>query len=139
MKSQLLSGFGSVLEREGRRMLSRPIYFVLIVVMPLLTMTVPHAIFRQGVPRKLPIAVCDLDHSKLSRGLSRSLAANPYLRVTDQVTDAESGRQLLLSGRVYMLVVLPRDLERDVDLGLFSETCQLLQQPMVFRGRHCQS
>ncbi len=117
MESQLLSGFGSVLEREGRRMLSRPIYFVLIVVMPLLTMTVPHAIFRQGVPRKLPIAVCDLDHSQLSRGLSRSLDANPYLRVTDQVTDAESGRQLLLSGRVYMLVVLPRDLERDVDLG----------------------
>ncbi len=117
MKSQLLSSFGSVLEREGRRMLSRPIYFVLIVVMPLLTMTIPHAIFRQGVPRKLPIAVCDLDHSQLSRRLSRSLDANPYLRVADQVPDAESGRQLILSGRVYMLVVLPRDLERDVNLG----------------------
>ena len=98
-------------------MLSRPIYLVLIVVMPLLTMTIPHVIFRQGVPRKLPIAVCDLDHSQLSRRLSRLLDANPYLRVSDQVTDAESGRQLILSGRVYMLVVLPRDLERDVNLG----------------------
>jgi len=119
MKGILLSSFRSVLEREGRRMLSRPIYFVLIVVMPLLAMTVPHAIFRQGVPRKLPIAVCDLDHSQLSRRLSRLLDANPYLRVAEQVTDAESGKQLILSGQVYMLVVLPKDLERDVNLGRF--------------------
>ncbi|HTY23183.1 MAG TPA: ABC transporter permease [Desulfomonilaceae bacterium] len=117
MNGRLLSSFGKVLEREGRRILSRPIYFVLIVVIPLLTMTIPHAIFRLGVPRKLPIAVCDLDHSQLSRHLSRLLDANSYLQVTYQVPNAESGRQLILSGRVYMLVVLPRDLERDVNLG----------------------
>lgn len=98
-------------------MLSRPIYFVLIVVMPLLTMTIPHAIFHEGVPRKLPIAVCDLDHSQLSRSISRLLNANPYLNVAYQVTDAESGKQLILSGRAYMLVVMPKDLERDVNLG----------------------
>lgn len=117
MKSSLLSSFGSVLEREARRTVSRPIYFVLIVVMPVLAMTVPHAIFREGVPRKLPVAVCDLDHSQLSRRLTRLLDANPYLRVADKVTDAESGRQLILSGRVSMLVVMPKDLERDVNLG----------------------
>lgn len=80
-------------------------------------MVVPRAIFQQGVPRHLPIAICGLDHSNLSRPIIRSLDANSYLQLRNQITDAETGRQLILSGRVYGLVILPEHLELDADLS----------------------
>ncbi len=87
------------------------------VALPLLAVLAPRTIFQQGVPRHLPIAICDLDHSELSRRIQRSLNGNSSLQVRDQVSDAEAGRQLILSGRVYGLVVLPEHLERDANLS----------------------
>ena len=105
-----------VLNREWGRIRSRPVYILLAVILPLIALLVPRAIFEHGVPRQLPIAICDLDHSDLSRHIIRSLEGNSHLQLRNQVTDTESGRQLVLSGQVYGLIVLPQHLERDADL-----------------------
>ena len=116
MNNLTTSPFWRVLNREWGRIRSRPVYVLLALVLPLIALLAPRAIFEHGVPRQLPIAICDLDHSDLSRQIIRSLEGNSHLQLRNQVTDPESGRQLVLSGRVYGLVILPQHLERDANL-----------------------
>ena len=75
------------------------------------------AIFSSGIPRELPVAVVDLDHSTLSRKLVRYLDASPALDVIDSFTSVHAGQQALQSGDIYALVSIPHDLERSVYRG----------------------
>lgn len=112
-----MPGIWSVACREFRRVSSTPYYAVLLVVLPLLAFALLVAIFRSGVPRDLPVAVVDEDHSALSRQVVRMIDATPGMRVAWQAPDAEAGRALVLENKAYALVTVPRDLERDVRRG----------------------
>ena len=107
-------GVAAVLMREFTRIASRRVYVLMTLVLPLLTFGLLTAIFNAGTPRKLPIAVYDADNSNLSRRLVRLLDAASTLSVTSRVTDLKEGRESILSGKSYALVVLPHDLERDL-------------------------
>jgi ABC-2 type transport system permease protein len=106
-------GVGATTARELRRMGSRPLYVLMIVILPLLSFVLLWAIFAGEVPRDLPIAVCDKDHSALSRKVVRLLDASAGLAVTQEVADAETGHSLIRQGKVYALILLPEHLERD--------------------------
>lgn len=103
--------------RELHRMGSRPLYFVVTIVLPLVCFLLIWAIFARGVARDLPAAVCDQDHSALSRKIVRMLDASPGVAVIHGVNDPEAGHLLIRQGRAYALVILPRHLERDVLAG----------------------
>ena len=85
---------------------------MLLLVLPLCTFALLWAMFAQGVPRDLPTAVCDLDNSPLSRRLVRMIDAAPTVRVSGRVSDPEQGKDMILKGHAYALVVLPEGLER---------------------------
>lgn len=67
--------------------------------------------FSAGIARDLPIGV-DLDHSRMSRGLTRYFDASPTMAVTAQYTDRADGDRALRGGDIYALVVLPDSLEK---------------------------
>lgn len=58
-------GIRATVRREYRRMAAEPIYALLLVILPLVAFGVLWAIFWQGVPRELPVAVLDRDHTAL--------------------------------------------------------------------------
>ncbi|MBZ0270029.1 ABC transporter permease [bacterium] len=87
------------------------------LVLPLLSFALLWVIFHQQTPRDLPIAVCDLDRSALSRQLIRMIDASPSMQVADRVQQPRDGRELILTGSAYALVLLPKDLERDAKRG----------------------
>jgi ABC-2 type transport system permease protein len=107
----------AVLRRELRRIASRPLEPLLLVVLPALALAFTWAIFSAGLPRELPVAVLDQDHSRLSRLLVRMIDATPSVRVAERPSDAKAAEDLVLSGRVYAYVLLPEGLERDVKRG----------------------
>jgi ABC-2 type transport system permease protein len=107
-------GFWSVMRRELGRVGGSLYYPVLLVVLPLLSFAILVAIFRSGVPRDLPIAVVDLDHTALSRQASRMIDATPSMRVAFQAASAQEARSLVLENKAYALVMIPEDFERDV-------------------------
>lgn len=107
-------GIGAVTIRELERMGSRPLYAMVMLVLPLFSFALCWAIFCRGVPRDLPIVVCDLDHSALSRRIVRMLDASAGLAVVRQTVDPESAYRLIKEGRSYALVLLPKDLQREV-------------------------
>ncbi len=107
----------AVLRRELRRIASRPLEPLLIVVFPVLALAFTYAIFSAGLPRDLPVAVVDQDHSRLSRQLIRMIDATPTIRVSDRPEDSRAAEELILRGRVYAYLLVPEGLERGIKRG----------------------
>lgn len=63
------------------------------------------------------VAVVDLDHSNLSRQITRFAQANPRLRVRLVTGDERQAQQALWAGEVEGYAVLPADLKRNVLRG----------------------
>ena len=68
------------------------------------------------VAQRMPVAVVDLDHSALSRQITRFAQASPRLAVQTLASEAEA-KQAFWEGRIVGYAVLPRDLKRDVLRG----------------------
>lgn len=88
---------------------------------PVLAVVLVVWIFSSAIPRNLPVGVMDEDHSALSRQLVRMLNASPGMQVVDEF-DSESSAQLALREvRVYGMINIPRDFERDIKRGIKAE------------------
>ncbi|MFB9952899.1 ABC transporter permease [Rhizobium puerariae] len=113
-KGQARPGLLLVFEREVLQFRKRPFLVFLTVILPLILMGVLAVVFSAGLATRLPIAVLDLDGSDLSRTIIRSVDATPDTAVAVNVGDLAEGRHLILAGKVHGLLMIPRNLERDV-------------------------
>ena len=107
----------NVVKRELKRIVDRPVVILVMVIMPIIITILFSSLFSEGVPRDLPVIVYDADHSALSRHLTRMIDASPAIRVAHIVSDEETGKNGIMSGQGYALVILPHHLERDVIRG----------------------
>lgn len=89
-------------------------FWWLMVLAPLGGMGVLWALLDTGALRKMPVALCDQDHSALSRRLTRWIDATPSMRITRVVSNPDEGEALLRTGKVYAFILIPRNFERDV-------------------------
>jgi ABC-2 type transport system permease protein len=110
-------GFWLVFWREIGWLRRRPFLFALTTIVPLAQMAFLAAIFSAGLATRLPIGVLDLDGSDLSRTIIRMVDATPSSAVAVSVGDLAEGHSLILSGKIHGLLMLPRDLQRDVFAG----------------------
>jgi ABC-2 type transport system permease protein len=139
-RSDFRFGFWLVFRRELARLRRRPFLFALITVFPLGLMTVLSLIFSAGLATHLSIGVLDLDDSAFSHQLIRMVDATPDAAVVASVNDLGEGRRMILSGEIRGLLMLPRNLERDVLAGrrpeavFFYNTQTLTVGNLVLRG-----
>ncbi|MGL4614973.1 MAG: ABC transporter permease, partial [Shewanella sp.] len=109
-------GLIPLLRREVAALLRDPWQLALISYLPLLGVLCLWWMFSAGLPRQLPVAIVDQDHSQLSRMLTRQLKANP-------VTDPQSYRDLpaavnaMRQAQVYAIVVFPYGMKQDLLTG----------------------
>ena len=90
---------------------------LLIVMAPLIYgFFYPWPYAAQAVTR-VPVAVVDLDHSSLSRQITRFAQASPRIDVRLVIGDEQQARQALWRGEIEGYALLPRDLKRDVLRG----------------------
>lgn len=90
----------------------------LITWIPFMLMTVIALQLSGGVMRDLPIAVVDDDGGAISRDLIRRLDGSPGLRVVARLGDMNMAEQRARSRDVYAIVLIPREIERDVLRGM---------------------
>jgi ABC-2 type transport system permease protein len=110
-------GFWLVFWREVGWLWRRPFLLGLTTIVPLAQIAFLAVIFSAGLATRLPIGVLDLDGSDLSRTIIRTVDATPDTAVAERVSDLAEGRGLILSGKIHGLLLLPRDLQRDVFAG----------------------
>lgn len=107
-------GFELVFWRELRWLKRRPLLLAMTTVVPAAIMALLMMVFGAGLATKLPVGVLDLDGSELSRQIVRTVDATPDVGVARHVADLAEGRRLIEAGRIYGLLMLPKNLERDV-------------------------
>lgn len=112
---------GSIKQRLGREiriLREEPWLMALAVWLPPLLFALFWWIFVAGSSFDLSIGVVDLDHSRLSRTLTRQCDASSVMAVDQQYPSVQEGRQALNAAEIYALMVIPDNFEKDVYLGL---------------------
>ncbi len=107
----------TVIRREIRRLCSRPIYLVGMVLVPVAMALFFVSILDEGLPLKVPAAVVDLDHSQMSRQVTRSLNAMELIDVVEQPEDYHTAMEDVRSGKIMGFFMIPENFERDAVAG----------------------
>jgi len=135
MMSSFITQVKAVWQRENRLIVASKWQLSLVTWLPIACMLLVYAIFSQGIPRDLAVAVVDQDHSRLSRSLVRYIDANPMLAVTIQLTSLSEGKALMQRGEVYAVVQIPRDFEKKIYLAMTPEVSTFYNAQYVLIGK----
>lgn len=109
MRKAIIDGF--------RQLVSRPIYLIVMVVVPMVTAWFLIDLMREGLPLQLPTAIVDLDHTTPSRRTARNLAANELVDVVYSPETYHDAMELLRKGKIYGFFMIPSNFERDAVSG----------------------
>lgn len=133
-------GFIAGIKREVRRLGSRKMYIFGMVLVPIFVAVFFLSILSEGLPDHVPTAVVDLDHSTMSRTLTRNLRS---LQVLDINTECESYDQALdhvRQGDIFGFFVIPANFERDAldgdapTLEYYSNMTYFVPGTLAFKG-----
>lgn len=111
------TGFLNVVRRELRRLTARPIYLVGMVVVPVVMAFFFVGMLNPGLPLKVPAGVVDLDHSQMSRRLTRSLDAMELIDVVEAPMDYHAAMEAVQEGKILGFFMIPENFERDAVCG----------------------
>ena len=104
----------AVLRRELVRLTHQPMYFVLMLVLPVVSFAFFALLFNKGVARDIPIAVLDEDHTSLSRKVTQMIDATPTALVAYEIQDMNEGERLMREGRIMAIVQIPAFFEKNI-------------------------
>ena len=99
-------------------MVSRPIYPLLILFMPLGFLVYFATLMPQGLPEQLSIGVIDHDQSSISRKIVRQINASQQTRVTARYLHFSEARAAVQEGAIFGFIELPEDLMKDITNGV---------------------
>jgi ABC-2 type transport system permease protein len=120
MRSSSSSPFIRVVQREFRRITERKTLSLLLIGLPIVLFLFLAYTYKNGLVRDLPVAVCDEDHSELSRMIIRSVEATSSMSVVTHVESMDAIREAMLSGKIQAGFHIPRRFEADVKGGKFA-------------------
>lgn len=105
--------FINTVKREVTRLASRRVYLWAMMLVPLLGAFFFASLMREGLPKKIPSAIVDLDGTQFSSTLSRSLAASELIDVQYTPATYHEAMELLDRGEIYGFFLIPHDFEAD--------------------------
>lgn len=133
-------GFWNVVRREIRRLTSRPIYLVGMTLVPIFIGFFFVSLLGPGLPRKVPSAIVDLDHSTMSRKLTRSLNAMELIDITESLNSYNQAIDAVQEGRIMGFFVIPENFEQNAIAGngptltFYSNLTYYVPGTLVFKG-----
>ena len=114
MSKNIYKGTISVIRREWKRMLGRPIYLFSSVFVMFFCYVFFLTVFSDGLPRSLPIGVVDMDQSYVSRTLIRNISTIPQTEVIEHYANYNEARDAMQRGKIYAFFVVDKDFEKDL-------------------------
>lgn len=96
---------------------SRKMYLFGMVVVPLMVCALFAGMLEPGLPLKVPTAIVDLDHSPMSRELTRNLDATELVDISLHLESYDAAMRAVRQGKVYGFFVIPDNFEKDVIAG----------------------
>ena len=99
---------------EFRAVMNRPIYLAATLGVPIFITFFFLTLMADGTPADLPVAVVDMDHSKASRNIARTLNAFKNNEVVMQAKDFTEARKAMQQRKIYGIYVIPENFEKDL-------------------------
>lgn len=110
-------GFIDGVKREIARMASSRIYLFGMVLVPICVAIFFLSLLSKGLPDRVPTAVVDLDHSSMSRSVTRSLNALQVIEIQKEYESYDEALAGVRSGKVFGFFVIPSNFEREALSG----------------------
>ncbi len=133
-------GFIASVKRQVGRMCRRPVYVITIVILPLLCAWFFLSLLGSGLPLRTPAAVVDLDHSSLSRQVTRALSSNEMIDVSHKLESRRQAMVMMRSGRIFGYFVIPDNFEKETldgnapTLEYYTNMTYFVPGTLAFRG-----
>ena len=109
-----LSHTCTVMRREMHRLTHQPMYFVLMVVLPVVSFAFFALLFNKGAIRNIPVAVLDEDHTTLSRKVAQMIDDTPTAMVAYDIQSMGEGERLIREGKIVAVVQIPAFFEKNI-------------------------
>ena len=104
---------GRSFKRGCIQLVRRPMYFLLIVIMPLLCSWFLMDLIKDGSVQRVPVGIVDLDNSSLSRRISRNLNGFQQVNICQRYNNFAEARDAVQRGEVYGFFFIPDYLEEE--------------------------
>lgn len=133
-------GFIDGVKREIARMASSRIYIFGMVLVPICVAIFFLSLLSKGLPDRVPTAVVDLDHSSMSRSVTRSLNALQVIEIQKEYESYDDALAGVRSGKVFGFFVIPSNFERDAlsgktpTLEYYSNMTFFIPGTLAFKG-----
>ena len=96
-----------VMQRECRRLVSRPLYLFCMVIAPLFCYVFFTTLMDSGLPLNLPAGVVDMDNTATSRNIVRNLDAFEQTEVAAHYASVAEARIAMQRGEIYGFFYIP--------------------------------
>ena len=107
----LMKYIGRSFKRGCVQLVRRPMYFLLIVIMPLLCSWFLLDLIKDGSVHRVPVGIVDLDNSSLSRRISRNLNGFQQVNICQRYNNFAEARDAVQRGEVLGFFFIPDNLE----------------------------
>lgn len=132
--------YSATLMREIDRWRQSKVLVFYTLIAPVLIFLLVGWMFSAATIRDLDISVVDMDHSLLSRQISRMIDATPVVNVSSKPESVYEARQLLEKGKTEAIVVIPSDTEKSIlrgqsaPLSLYLNNVNLVKSGVIKTG-----
>lgn len=126
--------FAEVWHREMRRLVRKRTLLFVTIIGPLFAFLLISWIFSSNVPRELPVAVVDLDHTATSRQLARMVDATAIAEVNRNFISLDDAYTQMQLGKVDAIVVIPEGTEKGIYKGTSSKVALYVNNVNVLKG-----
>lgn len=110
-------GILAIMRESVWEIVSNPTYLIGFFALPLLLSVMLATIMNQGLPTRIPAAIVDLDHSPMSRNITRQLDAMQLVSLTRACESYTDARHDMQRGEIYGYFLIPENFERDILSG----------------------
>ena len=97
-----------IVKRELRILRSNPIYFMFMVVMPIVAVLFFTTILSSGQPTEMPVGIVDQDYTPITRRMARLLVAFQTTRIAGQYATVSDARRAVQRGEIYAFLYVPK-------------------------------
>lgn len=112
--NNLLTTFCNTMKRELKRMISRPMYFLLTVGIMTFCYVFFLSFFYEGQLTKMPVGVVDLDNSSISRQFVQNLNTTQQAEVVMKLNSYREARIEMQKGNIYAFVEIKHGFAKEV-------------------------
>lgn len=129
-----------VIKRELHRWGCSKLYLACMALVPVGMALFFLSLLGEGLPLKVPTAVVDMDHSAMSRSVTRALGASELLDIDIRYESYADAMASVRRGEIFGFFVIPADFERDViggrtpTLEYFSNMTYFVPGTLTFKG-----